>query len=259
MSTAIRTFQAGNAQVHVHPDADALGQAAATDAAAIIRDAIAQRGEARLVIGTGPSQDTVIAALTAMPDIDWSCIEVFHLDEYVGMGDDHPASFRRWLREHVVDTAHPKAAHYLPGDADDVDAACADYIAQLNRAPLDIAFLGFGENGHIAFNDPHVADFNDARPIKRVTMDERCRQQQVGEGHFATLDEVPREAVTLTCPTLMQPRHLICSVPDRRKAEAVRGALEGPISEQCPASAVRRHPAARVHLDTESASLLSAH
>jgi glucosamine-6-phosphate deaminase len=250
-------FRAGGAVVRIYPSGSALGQAAAASAATILRDAIAARGAARLIVGTGPSQNETLGALVRAPGIDWSRIEVFHMDEYVGMPSAHPASFRRWLREHVVDLVRPGRVHYLEGDAADLDAECLRYGGLLGASPIDISFLGFGENGHIAFNDPAVADFHDRAAVKRVRLDERCRRQQVGEGHFPGLASVPPEALTVTCPVLAGAAHLICSVPDLRKAEAVRNALEGPLSETCPASLVLTHPGCEIFLDTQSASLLN--
>jgi glucosamine-6-phosphate deaminase len=234
-----------------------MGRAAGARAGVVLRQALASRGRARIIVGTGPSQNETIAALTAEPGVDWGRVEVFHMDEYVGMPDTHPASFRRWLREHVVDVVHPAAAHYMLGDAADPDAECRRYAALLAEAPIDITFIGFGENGHIAFNDPGVARFDDPAPVKRVAIDERCRLQQVGEGHFPNLAAVPPEALTVTCPVLVGAAHLICTVPDRRKAEAVRNAVEGPLSEACPASLVMTHPDCAIFLDRESSSLLS--
>ena len=249
-------FRRGRARIRVYRRGSGLGEAAGAAGAAIIREAIAARGHARIVVGTGPSQDGTIGALTAAPGIDWSRVEVFHMDEYTGMAAAHPASFRRWLKEHVADVVRPGIVHYMQGDAADVEAECRRYGGLLRAAPVDVTFLGFGENGHIAFNDPGVADFEDAAAVKPVTLDERCRRQQVGEGHFADLASAPPAAITVTCPALVSARHLVCSVPDRRKAEAVRDALEGPLSTACPASLVLRHPECAIFLDAESASLL---
>jgi glucosamine-6-phosphate deaminase len=248
MHPAVRIFQ---------KKAD-LGDAAAAAGGVILREAIGGRGLARIVIGTGPSQNETIASLVRRTDIDWNRVEVFHMDEYAGMPDTHPASFRRWLKEHLADLVRPGRVHYLRGDAPDLDAECRRYGDLLLAAPLDISFLGFGENGHIAFNDPAVADFHDPVAVKRVLLDERCRLQQVGEGHFPDLASVPPEAATVTCPVLVSAAHLICSVPDRRKAEAVRNAIEGPLAESCPASLVMTHPRCAIFLDTESASLLTS-
>lgn len=252
-----RTFQVNQTPIEVYDDKRDLGAAAASRALQIISEAIETRGRARLIIGTGNSQDEVVDSLVGASGIAWGSIEVFHMDEYAGIADTHPASFRGWLKRRVADVVHPGATHYLNGDAPDLDAECQRYADLLAAAPIDICFIGFGENGHIAFNDPHVADFNDPVPLKRVEMDERCRMQQVGEGHFKSIETMPREALTLTCPTLLGSANLICSVPDQRKAQAARDAIEGPLSTQCPASAVFAHPNAHVYLDTRSASLLS--
>ena len=249
----VDSFQVGRLHVEIQHSKEALGRAAAERAAALMRGAIRERGRARIIVGTGPSQDEVIGALVAAPDLDWARVEVFHMDEYVGLPAEHPASFRRWLKTHVAGIVRPGVVHYLD------ESVAGAYAELLAAAPVDVCFIGFGENGHIAFNDPHAADFNDPVLVKRVALDERCRRQQVGEGHFASLSDVPPEAVTLTCPALMSAAHLICSVPDRRKAEAVKNALEGPITPSCPASLVRTHPDARLYLDPESAALLSPH
>jgi glucosamine-6-phosphate deaminase len=246
----------GRATVRVYATIDALGKAAASEAAAIIRSAIAQKGKARIIIATGNSQLALIDALTSRTDVDWKSVEVFHMDEYIGLSPDHPSSFRYWLRTRVENRVHPLKMHYLAGDAADIDREIKRYSDLLTSAPIDLAFVGFGENGHIAFNDPPVADFADPAIVKRVLLDDMCRQQQAGEGHFPDFDSVPKEAVTITCPGLFRAEAWVCSVPEKRKAEAVRNALQGPISTACPASIVRTHPRALVYLDTESAGLL---
>jgi glucosamine-6-phosphate deaminase len=233
-----------------------LGEAAAQRAASLIQSAVAERGRARVIVATGNSQLAFIDALASMPGLPWKSVEIFHMDEYAGMSDTHPASFRKWIRERVVEKVNPAKAHYIIGDAPDLKAECERYSQLLNSAPVDLAFVGIGENGHIAFNDPHVANFKDPLTMKVVDLDEACRKQQVGEGHFASLDEVPREALTLTCPALMRAEHLVCSVPDARKANAVKRSIEGPISEACPGSLLRTHPDAVLFLDKQSASLL---
>ncbi len=252
----VRNFQIGKARVGIYPTPRETGEAAAQEAAEILRGALAQHGSARIIVGTGNSQLDMVNALVVAPGLNWRRIEVFHMDEYVGMSEEHPASFRRWLRTHLVDIVHPGEAHYLNGAAADIARECERYAALLHESPIDICFLGFGENGHIAFNDPGVADFHDPLAVKRVTMDERCRRQQVGEGHFPSIDAMPSEALTLTCPELLRARYLICTVPDLRKAEAVRNALAGPIAESCPCSIVRTHPSATIFLDVDSTSLL---
>ncbi len=238
------------------PHSQKTGAAAASEAAEILRGALAGPGSARIIVGTGNSQLEMVAALVVEPGLEWRRVEVFHMDEYIGMSEEHPASFQRWLKANLVDIVHPGKVHYLNGTAADLARECERYAALLHAGPIDICFLGFGENGHIAFNDPGVADFHGPLAVKQVTMDERCRHQQVGEGHFPSIDAMPREAVTLTCPELLRARHLICTVPDLRKAEAVKNALTGPIAESCPSSIVRTHPGAAIFFDADSASLL---
>jgi glucosamine-6-phosphate deaminase len=199
----------------------------------------------------------VIAALVADRTVEWRHVTLFHMDEYVGIPAAHPASFRRWLRKRVADIVHPGACEYLDGDAADLTKEVERYALSVREAQIDLAFVGFGENGHIAFNDPHAANFEDPLTAKVVELDEGCRRQQIGEGHFPNFDAVPKLAVTLTCPALMASAHLVCCVPDARKANAVRDALEGPIDTSCPASIVRTHPRAWLYLDQPSASLLS--
>jgi glucosamine-6-phosphate deaminase len=241
--------------ITVHSSKIELGRAAAEVASRHIREAVASRGGARIIVGTGNSQDETIEALVETA-LDWRRVEVFHMDEYVGIDGSHPASFRRWLKQHLADRVNPGTVHYLAGEAADATAECERYGKLLTAGPIDVCFLGFGENGHIAFNDPHVADFADPAVVKRVEMDRRCRMQQVGEGHFPGIDAVPRYALTLTCPVLVSARCLVIAVPDLRKAEAVRNALGGPIGEACPASVVRTHANAHLFLDGESSSLI---
>jgi glucosamine-6-phosphate deaminase len=252
---APRQFHAGAARIQVYPSRAALGAAAAEHAATLINRAIQERGRARVIAATGNSQLALAEALVMQP-IDWKSVELFHMDEYAGMSAQHPASFRLWIRTRLEEKVHPLKTHYLAGDAADLDAEIARYSKLLNDAAIDVAFVGFGENGHIAFNDPPVADFRDPATVKLVSLDEACRKQQAGEGHFPDLASVPQKAVTITCPGLFRANAWVSCVPERRKAEAVRCALEGPISEACPASLVRRHPNASVYLDNESASLL---
>lgn len=242
--------------MHIYPDRAALGAAAAERAAQVIERAIQKRQKARVIVATGNSQLPLVEALV-QHKLNWNAVEIFHMDEYVHMKSDHPASFRLWIRTRVEDKVHPGKANYLAGDAPDLDAEMKRYSELLNAAPVDLAFVGFGENGHIAFNDPHVADFNDPATVKLITLDEASRRQQAGEGHFKDVDSVPKEAMTITCTGLFRAENWVCCVPERRKAEAVRNALEGPIGESCPASLVRRHPNADVYLDAESSSLLS--
>lgn len=195
-------------------------------------------------------------ALVKDRDVDWSRVNALHLDEYIGISDRHPASFRFWIRTRFEERVRPGSMTYLPGDASDIDAAASAYAELLFSEPIDLAFVGIGENGHIAFNDPPVADFKDPLGIKRVTLDEACRLQQVNEGHFPTFNSVPKEALTVTCSGLLKAKAWVSCVPEARKAQAVRNALEGPISPACPGSLVRVHQNVSLYLDEASASLL---
>ncbi len=251
-----RSFQAGEAAVFIEANIESVGASAARQAANLIRRAIAKRGKARIIAATGNSQIYVVAALVK-EDVNWSVVEVFHMDEYVGISADHPASFRRWIRERIEKTVSPGKIQYLDGDAPDIAAEIERYTGLLTTAPIDLAFVGFGENGHIAFNDPHEADFEDPATVKKATLDEACRLQQVGEGHFEGLFSVPKYALTVSCSGLFMAENWVCSVPEARKARAVQCALEGPISVSCPASLGQRHANTFVYLDTESAALLS--
>ena len=248
----------GNARVGIYSNRQTMGLAAAADAAAFIRKTVQERGRARIMVATGNSQLDVIDALIKEPGVPWHLTEVFHMDEYLGVDANHPASFRRWIRERVEKPLDGIRVNYIEGDALDTEMEIRRYTELLLAAPIDLAFVGFGENGHIAFNDPPVADFRDPFVLRRVTLDEACRRQQVGEGHFNTVDDVPAEALTVTCSGLLRARAWICCVPEQRKAQAVSRALLGEISTECPASIVRTHPDARVYLDAESASLLLA-
>lgn len=252
-----RQLRVGHAQVHVLCSREALGVAAAQTAAEHIKSAMKKNGRARIMVATGNSQLDVIAALVRAQGIDWRSVEVFHMDEYVGISENHPSSFRYWIRTRLEDKVHPLRVNYINGDAADLDSEIRRYTDLLNAAPIDVGFVGFGENGHIAFNDPYVADFDDPVVLKRVVLDEACRKQQAGEGHFEDAESVPKEALTVTCSGLFRIATWISCVPELRKASAVTRALEGPISESCPASIVRRHPNAEVFLDTDSASMLS--
>mgnify|MGYP005836994935 CR=1 FL=1 len=234
----------------------ALGARAAADLAGVIAQSVATRGQASIIVATGNSQLDFMRALRQRQDIAWDRVVVFHMDEYLGMTDQHPASFRRYIRENLTDIVRPRAFHGLRGDAPDVAAEIERYAALLRQHPADACVMGIGENGHLAFNDP-PADFETRALLHVVTLDEACRRQQVGEGHFATLDDVPSQALTLTVPALLSARRLLVVVPEARKAPAVKAALTGPITPHCPASILRRQAHARLYLDRESSSLLS--
>jgi glucosamine-6-phosphate deaminase len=255
-SSPLRTFEVGLLSVEIHDTEEDLGRAAAHFVAAELRRAVAGREEANLVLATGTSQFTFLDALKRDATIRWDRLNVFHLDEYRGISAQHPASFRRYLRERILDDVKPGQVHFLKGDAPDPEEEARRYENLLKAHPIDIACIGIGENGHIAFNDPPVADFNDSRLVKVVRLDEQCRRQQLDEGWFASLEEVPTHALTLTIPAIMSSRHVSCVVPEQRKARAVADALEGPISTTCPASVLRRHPSARLFLDRSAASLI---
>jgi glucosamine-6-phosphate deaminase len=242
--------------VKVCADRQLLGAIAGEHGAAVLRERLVEKRVVRVIFACAPSQDATLSALLAAPGIDWRRVHAFHMDEYIGLPDTHPASFRRWLKEHLADKVPLGAVEYLCGDAADAEAECRRYADCLAASPVDVCFLGIGENGHIAFNDPPVADFDDPRRVKIVTLDEACRAQQTAEGHFPTLADVPRQALTLTCPALLAAEHLIASVPGPRKAQAVRQAVQGPRSTACPASAIMDHPRATVYLDAESAGRL---
>ena len=255
-STLLWQHSFGSSIVRAFTSKQALAAFGAKEAATVLSDVLRWTEIARIIIATGNSQLEMIEAFTQDSTINWKAVEVFHMDEYVGISPDHPASFRYWLRTRVEERVSPRRLHYLNGNAFDLDAECLRYSELLNSGPIHLAFVGFGENGHIAFNDPPVADFDDPRMVKRVTLDEPCRLQQLGEGHFPDFDSVPKHALTVTCPGLFRAQNWICCVPDSRKADAVRNALEGPITTACPASLVRTHPNASVLLDADSAALL---
>lgn len=256
-SASTKAFSVDRLPVRIFTTLADLAAAAAGDAATVLIAAIAARGRARAIIATGNSQDQFLDQLTQRAGIDWSKVELFHMDEYLGMPITHPASFRRYLKQRVFDRVQPAAAHYLEGDALEPLKAMRDYAAALAAAPVDLCCLGIGENGHLAFNDPAVADFADPEAIKLVKLDEKCRRQQVGEGHFPNLDAVPAYAITLTIPALCRVGRMIAVVPEKRKAGAVKASLEGPISPACPGSFLRQQPHATLYLDADSASLLA--
>ena len=247
----------GRAEVVVAPDTASMARVAADAAAAVLRAAVERSGVAHAMFATGNSQLEFVAALVGdTQDVPWGDVVVFHMDEYVGIGEDHPASFRRWIRERIVTPARPRAAHYLDGLAPP-EGEAVRYAGLLDRHPLDLCCLGIGENGHLAFNDPPVADFEDPLDVKVVTLERACRLQQVGEGHFATESDVPARAVTVTIPTLLRAGKVLAIVPESRKAEPVRAAFEGPVTTECPASILQRTPNASVFLDPDSSALLS--
>lgn len=240
--------------IKIYEDKISLGRAAAEQAAVSLRTTIKQRGSARIIAATGASQFEFLDALTAMPNIEWPRVEMFHLDEYIGLPASHPASFRKFLRERLINKTGITKYHFLDGEGD-VPAIVRKVSAELTAAPVDLAFVGIGENGHLAFNDP-PADFQTDEPYLIVSLDEACRRQQVGEGWFNDVLQVPRQAISMSVRQILKAKEIVAVVPDARKAPAVKACFEGEISPLAPASILRTHPNTRVFLDKDSAALL---
>jgi glucosamine-6-phosphate deaminase len=238
-------------------DAVTLGRRAADDGAELIRKALWAHGLCNIILATGTSQLQTLEALTAAKGIDWSKVNAFHLDEYIGLPATHPASFRHYLKKHFADKVRLRMFHYIQGDAKDVHAERRRIGYHLSMHPIDVAFIGIGENGHLAFNDP-PADFWTEEPFIVVQLDPACRRQQVSEGWFKKLEDVPHYAITMSIPWIMRSAHIICSVPDERKAQAVRDAVQEPVSPDVPATILQQHVNTTLYLDRPSASLLKA-
>lgn len=255
MSTS-RSFTADALNVEVHDSEQAMGVAAAAQASEVIREAVRQRGEARVVIATGNSQYAMVAALL-QHELPWDAITVFHMDEYVGIDADHPASFQRWIRERIEEPAHPRRVEYISGQGDP-EAEARRYDGLLRAAPLDLVCMGIGENGHLAFNEPFDTDFTDERWARVITLTPESRRQQVGEGHFPTIDDVPPQAITLTVPALTSARAIVVCAPEERKADAVKKSLELEVSPTVPSTFLRTIPQATLYLDAASSSLIGA-
>jgi len=238
------------------PDKESLASAAADRAANIIRNSIAAHGKARIIAATGASQFEFLDALTKLPKIDWGRVEMFHLDEYIGIPETHPASFCKYLHERLIDKVGIRQYHLLSGTADPA-AVIQDVGNKLQQASIDVAFVGVGENGHLAFNDP-PADFETEEPYAIVTLDEPCRRQQLNEGWFSTLDDVPRQAMSMTIRQILKSNKILCIVPDARKAAAVKNCFEGQVSPMAPASALQKHHDTIVYLDAASSAMLSS-
>jgi glucosamine-6-phosphate deaminase len=247
----------GNLKVEIFPDRKSAGLAAAQAAAEELRRLDKSGQDIGVIFATGASQFDTLEALTAVDGLPWGRILGFHLDEYVGLREDHPASFRRYLRERLTSKVAMRSFSEINGNAEDLAVECWCYVQALRQAKPQICLLGIGENGHLAFNDPAEANFNDPLAMKVVQLDQACRQQQAAEGWFPTWKEVPERALTLTIPTLFQIPKLIVSVPGSRKAEAIRRTLQDPIATDCPSTLLRMHPDATIYLDTESAAQLS--
>ena len=235
-----------------------MSKAAAAYGAEVLRKVIAEKGSVNMIAATAPSQFEMMSFLVQEPGIDWSKVTLFHLDEYIGLPAGHKAGFRLNLKENFINKlpCQLKEVFFVNGDTEDPAAFCAEMKKVMAEHPVDIAFIGVGENGHIAFNDPPVADFADPKAVKPVLLDEICRNQQVNDGCFATIDDVPKYAITLTVPTLFSGKYLFCIVPAKTKANAVKATVCGEIGEACPATILRRHENAILYLDNDSSSLL---
>ena len=238
-------------KVKVYADRRALGAAAGNDVAAKIRELQKGGRNLRMIIAAAPSQNEMLDTLAAAGGIDWSRITAFHMDEYIGLAADAPQRFGTYLRQHIFDRVKPGRVHLIDS-VNSIEDECRRYGALLREAPIDIVCLGIGENGHIAFNDPPVADFDDPQTIKPVALDDACRQQQVNDGCFPSFGSVPTHAVTLTIPTLFAGAHLFCSVPGATKRQAVQRTLNGPISTECPSTILRRHADCTLYADRDS-------
>lgn len=242
-------------QIDIFEDKKKMGEAAAKKAAELLKDAITKNGKAAFIAATGASQFEFLEALTKTASIDWAKTTMFHLDEYVGISETHPASFRKYLKERLIDIVHPNEVYLIQGDKDP-EAECERLNEIISRFSVDAAFVGIGENGHLAFNDP-PADFDTDKPYIIVELDDNCRQQQLGEGWFASLEDVPRKAISMSIKQIMKSSAVICTVPDSRKAQAVRDCFEGEVSPLYPAGVLREHPEAFIYLDKDSSTLLS--
>jgi glucosamine-6-phosphate deaminase len=244
-------------KIQIHQDAAAMGSAASIQGAKVLREVLARKARVNIIVATGASQFETLKYLVKEPGIDWSRVTVFHLDEYVGLPESHGASFRKYLRERFVSQL-PVAPEFIPvdGDAKDLTAELKRLNERIAACPVDLCFAGIGENSHLAFNDP-PADFATESPYIVVNLDHACRQQQFGEGWFPTFDDVPEQAISMSIRQIMKSARIILSVPDKRKAAAVKGTVEGPVTPTCPASIVQQHADCTLHLDIASASELS--
>lgn len=244
-------------EIHVAQTRKELGKRAARDIAASLRILLREKDHLRMVLAAAPSQSEMLTSLRAEPDMDWSRITAFHMDEYIGLLPNAPQSFASWLRREFVE--HVPLESFVSIDpGSDPESACREYAVRLAEGPIDVVLLGIGTNGHLAFNDP-PADFADPLPVKVVALDQMCREQQVLDGCFVSLDDVPRTAITLTIPALLAAGELFCCVPGKHKSAAVQAALHGPISGDCPATALRTHPQCHLYVDRDAMSLSEEH
>lgn len=253
----MKTFNKDLLKVNIYPSRDAMGAAAASDVKAAILRLLSEKETINMIFAAAPSQNEVLANLANDKEIPWGRVNAFHMDEYIGLDKDAPQGFGNFLRDHIFGIAPFKSVNYIRIDAPDADEECARYSALLRENPVDIVVLGIGENGHIAFNDPPFADFDDDKLVKPVKLDEVCRNQQVNDGCFPKIDDVPTHAITLTIPSLMAAKHLFCVVPAATKADAVKNTVYGPITEDCPASIMRIHRSAVLYCDADSGRYLT--
>ena len=252
----MKTFDKDLLKVNIYASRDEMGAAAARDVKAAILRALDTKESINMIFAAAPSQNEVLANLANDKEIPWGRVNAFHMDEYIGLDKDAPQGFGNFLRDHIFGIAPFKSVSYIDISAPDADVEAQRYSALLRANPVDIVVLGIGENGHIAFNDPPFADFSDDKLVKSVKLDEVCRNQQVNDGCFATIDDVPTHALTLTVPALMSGKELYCIVPAMTKANAVKETLYGEITPACPASVLRTHKCATLYLDPDSASLI---
>ena len=244
--------------INISANTEELGKVAGAAAAELIRKAIAENGSANIILATGTSQFQTLHQLASEPGIDWSKVVMFHLDEYIGLSITHPASFRKYLQERFISKVPALKAAYLINGETDPKEECQRLGQFISKHPVDVALVGIGENGHLAFNDP-PADFETEQPYLVVELDEPCRRQQLGEGWFKSIEEVPRQAISMSVQQIMKSKHIVCSVPDERKATAVKNTLEQKVSNLYPASILQRHPDCTLYLDKASASQISAY
>ena len=251
-----KTLKVDHLPVKIYKDADSLGKAAALEARKIIQEAIDERKKANIILATGNSQLNFLESLRILENIEWTKVRVFHMDEYLGIDPKHPASFPLFLEKHFLRHVNVERFFPIPGQPLDVEQACQEYTDLLMEYPADLVAMGWGENGHIAFNDPPFAEFNDQKWVKLIDLAEASRKQQVNEGHFDSLDQVPEQALTLTIPALIAPKRILCIVPEKRKSHAVQICLEKPVAEYSPGSILRTIKHAKLFLDQESSSNL---
>ena len=252
----MKYMKVGQMQVYIAESRAQMGEISGHDVAAMLKTLLAIKDEINVMFAAAPSQNDVLATLVSDKEIAWDRVNAFHMDEYIGLAKTAPQGFGNFLRERVFSKADFKTVNYINPEAADPQAEADRYEALLKEFPMDVCILGIGENGHVAFNDPGEADFNDPRLVKTVTLDERCRQQQVNDGSFATLDDVPKTAMTVTVPGLLRAKAMFCIVPTTNKAEAVKNTVLGEINDMCPASILRTKAGAKLYLDPDAASLL---